>query len=68
MHTQKELKTSKSITIQSSDIEHKLFNEKTHIEKNIFTNKHQLVNVYHLAEKKYLVRDSSTAIDIQFKS
>ncbi len=58
----------KDITIQSSDIEQKLFNEKTHIEKNIFTNKHQLVNVYHLAEKKYLVRDSSTAIDIQFRT
>ena len=56
------------ITIQSSDIEQKLFNEKNHIEKNIFTNKHQLVNVYHLAEKKYLVRDSSTAIDIQFRT
>ncbi|MBX7205296.1 MAG: AAA family ATPase [Bacteroidia bacterium] len=55
------------ITIQSSDIEQKLFNEINHIEKNIFTNKHQLVNVYHLAEKKYLVKDSSTAIDIQFK-
>lgn len=57
----------KDITIQSSDIEQKLFNEKNHIEKNIFTNKHQLVNVYHIAEKKYLVRDSTTAIDIQFR-
>ncbi len=56
------------ITIQSSDLEQKLFHEQKHIEKNIFTNKHQLVNVYHLAEKKYLVRDSPTAIDIQFKT
>ncbi|MCC7430372.1 AAA family ATPase [bacterium] len=56
------------ITVQSSDIEQKLFEEKNHIEKNIFTNKHQLVNVYHTAEKKYLVRDSSTAIDIQIRT
>jgi superfamily I DNA and/or RNA helicase len=55
------------ITIQASELEQQLFNEKKHIEKNILTNKHQLVNVYHLAEKKYLVRDSSTAIDIQFR-
>lgn len=56
------------ITIQAEAIEEKIFNEKNHIEKNIFTNKHQLINVYNIAEKKYLVRESSTAIDIQFKN
>jgi superfamily I DNA and/or RNA helicase len=56
------------ITIHSSSIEEKLFNDSKFIEKNIITNKHQLVNVYNVAQKKYIVRESSSAIDIQFKS
>lgn len=56
------------ITIHSSTIEDKLFKDPNFIEKNIITNKHQLVNVYNVAQKKYIVRESSTAIDIQFKS
>ena len=57
-----------SITIPSSLIEEKLFNKKGFIQENSRTNKHQLVNVYNLAEKPYIVRESTTAIDIQFKS
>jgi superfamily I DNA and/or RNA helicase len=56
------------ITIHSSYIEEKLFNKKGFIQENSRTNKHQLVNVYNLAEKPYIVRESTTAIDIQFKS
>ncbi|WP_299051691.1 AAA domain-containing protein [uncultured Polaribacter sp.] len=56
------------ITIHSSAVEEKLFKDFNFIEKNIITNKHQLVNVYNVAQKKYLVRESSTAIDIQIKS
>jgi hypothetical protein len=56
------------ITIHSRSIEEKLFNDPLFIEKNIITNKHQLVNVYNVAQKKYIVRESSSAIDIQFKS
>lgn len=56
------------ITIHSSAIEKKLFNKKGFIQDNSRTNKHQLVNVYNLAEKPYIVRESTTAIDIQFKS
>ena len=56
-----------SITINSDIIEEKLFNEIKHIENNILTNKHQEVNVYSDAQKKYLIREGSTAIDIQFK-
>lgn len=56
------------ITIQSSSIEEKLFKDSKFIEKNIITNKHQLINVYNVAQKKYIVRESSTAIDIQFQS
>ena len=56
------------ITIHASDIEVTLFNDSKFIEKNIITNKHQLVNVYNVAQKKYIVRESTTAIDIQFKS
>lgn len=57
-----------SITIQSDTIEEKIFEEKKYIEKNILTNTHQIVNVYNDAQKKYIVKESSTAIDIQFKS
>ena len=57
-----------NITIHSSFIEEKLFNKKGFIQENSRTNKHQLVNVYNLAEKPYIVRESTTAIDIQFKS
>lgn len=57
-----------SITIHSSFVEEKLFNKKGFIQENSRTNKHQLVNVYNLAEKPYIVRESTTAIDIQFKS
>jgi superfamily I DNA and/or RNA helicase len=56
------------ITIHSSIIEERLFNRKGFIQENSRTNKHQLVNVYNLAEKPYIVRESTTAIDIQFKS
>ncbi len=56
-----------SITIHSSSVEEKLFNKKGFIQENSRTNKHQLVNVYNLAEKPYIVRESTTAIDIQFK-
>lgn len=56
------------ITIHASSIEEKLFKDSKFIEKNIITNKHQLVNVYNVAQKKYIVRESTTAIDIQFKS
>lgn len=56
------------ITLQSSFIEEKLFNDNKFIEKNIITNKHQVVNVYNVAQKKYIVREGTTAIDIQFKS
>ncbi len=57
-----------SITIHSSSVEEKLFYKKGFIQENSRTNKHQLVNVYNLAEKPYIVRESTTAIDIQFKS
>ncbi|WP_445457723.1 AAA domain-containing protein [Flavobacterium sp. HNIBRBA15423] len=56
------------ITIHSSTIEEKLFGDSKFIEKNIVTNKHQLVNVYNVAQKKYIVKEGTTAIDIQFKS
>ena len=56
------------ITIYASDIEEKLFKNSKFIENNIITNKHQLVNVYNVAQKKYIVRESTSAIDIQFKS
>ena len=57
-----------SITIHSQAIEEKLFKKKGYIQENSRTNKHQLVNVYNLAEKPYIVRESTTAIDIQFKA
>ncbi|WP_332454407.1 AAA domain-containing protein [Chryseobacterium aquaticum] len=57
-----------SVTIHSNEIEEKLFSKKGFIQENSRTNKHQLVNVYNLAEKPYIVRESTTAIDIQFKS
>lgn len=56
------------ITIHSSAIEEKIFKKKGFIQENSRTNKHQLVNVYNLAEKPYIVRESTSAIDIQFKS
>jgi adenylate kinase family enzyme len=56
------------ITIHSSDIEEKILRKKGFIQENSRTNKHQLVNVYNLAEKPYIVKESTTAIDIQFKS
>lgn len=56
------------VTVSSRAVEQKLFGDSKFIEKNIITNKHQLVNVYNVAEKKYLVRESTTAIDIQFRT
>jgi len=58
----------KDVTSHSYEIEAKLFNDKNHIENNVFTNEHQLVNVYNISEKKYFIKESSTAIDIQFKT
>jgi len=55
------------ITLASAQLEKRLFGETGHIEQNTFTNKHQLVNVYHNPQRKYLVKDSSTAIDIQIR-
>jgi len=55
------------ITVHSTNLEVKLFKDNHHIENNVFTNEHQLVNVYNNAEKEYFVKESSTAIDIQFK-
>ncbi|TCD28642.1 hypothetical protein EZ456_04430 [Pedobacter psychrodurus] len=56
------------ITIYSKDIEQKIFSEQKHIENNIFTNRHQLVNIYAEAQKKYVVRESYNAIDIHFRT
>ncbi|RYE51514.1 MAG: hypothetical protein EOP48_18110 [Sphingobacteriales bacterium] len=56
-----------NITISSEHIEEKLFGEYGHIEKNIFTNQHQLVNIYARAPKKYVVREGHAAIDIHLK-
>ncbi|MBB2147372.1 AAA domain-containing protein [Pedobacter gandavensis] len=57
-----------SITVNSEHIEQKIFSEKQHIEKNTFTNQHQLVNIYAQAQKKYVVRESYNAIDMHFQS
>lgn len=51
----------------SAHLEKRLFAKTGHIEKNTFTNKHELVNVYHNPQRKYLIKNNSTAIDIQIK-
>jgi hypothetical protein len=55
------------ITLHSTDIENYLFKDPYYIQNNIFTNQHQLINVYGKAEKKYMVKESTTAIDVQMR-
>ncbi len=56
------------ITIHSNQIEKRLFHNSKYIEENVFTNKHQLVNVYGKAEKAFMIKEAKNAIDIQLKS
>lgn len=55
------------LTVEASVLEMRLFSESHHIQQNIFTHQHQLVNVYAKPQHKYLVKESTTAIDVQFQ-
>jgi len=55
------------LTVEAAVLEMRLFSESHHIQQNIFTHQHQLVNVYAKPQHKYLVKESTTAIDVQFQ-
>ncbi|MCK7556369.1 Upf1 family helicase [Chitinophaga sedimenti] len=53
--------------IDARDLEAKLMGSKTYFQENSFTNVHQNINVYGDSYKDYIIRHSSSSLDLQIK-
>lgn len=51
----------------NSEVEKALFGDEKYLDKNVFSTSHQNVNVYTQPERRYEVRVSEDAVDIQFR-
>ncbi len=49
----------------AAELEETIFGEADHLENNVFSTSHQIVNVYGMPEKYYEVRTEDNAVDIQ---
>ena len=52
----------------SAEVEQALFGDEEYLEKNVFSTSHQSVNVYRQPERRYEVRVSDEAVDVQVSS